>query len=85
MADQQPSRPPWMKLSGIGIEFAAAVGGFALVGFWVDLKFQTKPWGVLIGAVLGLTGATYNLIKASMAAFKESDAQYKKDRTRDKS
>ena len=60
-----------MKLAGVGVEYAAAVAGLGLIGWWIDQRWQTKPWGVVIGAVLGLTGATYNLIRSSMAAFEE--------------
>ena len=59
----------WMRHSGIGIEFAGAVGGFALMGYWIDRHWDTKPWGLLICLALGMTGATYNLIRTSMKAF----------------
>jgi F0F1-type ATP synthase assembly protein I len=54
----------------MGLEFAAAVAGFALVGYWIDRHYDTSPAGVLIGAVLGLIGGTYNLVRESLAAFK---------------
>ena len=63
--------PPWMRLAGVGVEYAAAVAGLGLIGWWIDQRWQTKPWGVLIGATLGLIGGTYNLIRSSMAAFKD--------------
>lgn len=70
-------RPAWLRFSGIGIEFAAAVAGFALVGYWIDRRYGSSPWGVLIGAVLGLLGGTYNLVRASLAAMKESDRDWR--------
>jgi F0F1-type ATP synthase assembly protein I len=63
---------PWMRLGGIGIELAAAVGGFAVVGHLVDRYRGSHPKGLLIGAVLGLIGGMYNLIKASLAASREA-------------
>ncbi len=70
MANLPPNKPPpWTRLSGIGVEYAGAVVGFSLVGVWVDSHWQTKPWGVLIGVALGLVGATYNLIRTSLAEF----------------
>ena len=45
------------------------MAGFGLIGWWVDSKWDTSPWGVLIGVALGLFGATYNLVRETMAAF----------------
>ena len=65
---------PWMRLAGSGIELAAAVGGFAFVGHLIDRWQGSHPKGLLIGAVLGLVGGFYNLIKASLAASREARA-----------
>jgi len=70
MANKGGDRPSWLRFSGIGVEFAAAVAGFSVVGWWVDRHWNTKPWGLVIGAVLGLTGGMYNLIRESLGAFK---------------
>ncbi len=70
MSENKRDRPSWIRFSGIGIEFAAAVAGFAALGYWVDRKWGCTPWGVLIGACLGLIGGTYNLIRKSQAAFR---------------
>jgi F0F1-type ATP synthase assembly protein I len=68
MANRPPKKsPPWTRLTGVGVEYAAAVVGFAFVGVWVDAHWDIKPWGVLTGVALGLTGATYNLIRTSLA------------------
>lgn len=66
---------PWMRLAGSGIELAAAVGGFAVVGHLVDRFRGSHPKGLLIGAVLGLVGGMYNLIKASLSASREARAE----------
>lgn len=65
-------RQPWMRLAGSGMELAAAVGGFALLGYWIDRHNDSSPWGLLIGALLGLIGGFYNLIKASLSASREA-------------
>ena len=54
-------------LSGIGFELVAAVAGFTLMGYFWDRHFGSSPWGVLTGAVLGLVGGTYNLIRQSLS------------------
>lgn len=69
MAGSGGRQPPWLRWSGVGMEFTAAVVGFALFGFWIDRRYETSPWGVLIGMALGLTGASYNLYKQTKAEF----------------
>lgn len=69
MAGNKQDRAAWIRFSGVGFEFVAAVGGFAAVGYWVDLKFDSSPLWLLVAAALGLIGGTYNLIRRSMAAF----------------
>ncbi len=70
MGDPATPKPPsWTRHAGIGINYVGAVAGFGLIGWWIDSKWDTGPWGVLIGVALGLVGATYNLIRESMAAF----------------
>ena len=72
MSDKEPSRPTWGRFAGIGVEFAGAVAGFTLIGYWVDRHYGWSPWGVLSGAVLGLIGGSYNLVRASLLAARES-------------
>jgi F0F1-type ATP synthase assembly protein I len=62
----------WIKLSGLGIELVAAIGGFTLAGYFWDRHFGTGPWGLLIGALLGLIGGMYNLIRQSLSATRDS-------------
>ena len=71
MAAKRLKDRSWIRYSGLGIEFAAAVVGFTLVGCWVDYHFQCRPWGVVVGVLLGLIGGFYNLIRQSLAAVRE--------------
>lgn len=73
MVETKGDRPNWARYASVGVELTAAVAGFSLVGFWIDRHYDTKPWGVLIGAALGITGGMYNLICDSLAAFREDD------------
>jgi F0F1-type ATP synthase assembly protein I len=72
MAEEPQQRESWTKLSGIGIELAAAVAGFTLAGYWWDRHFHTGPWGLLIGLALGLVGGMYNLIRQSLNASRKA-------------
>ena len=73
MADKKDDHPSWVRVSGIGVEFAGAVAGFTLVGYWVQRYFDCAPWGVLVGAILGLGGGMYNMIRQSLAAVRQAD------------
>jgi F0F1-type ATP synthase assembly protein I len=59
-------------LAGIGFELVAAVGAFVLVGYWWDRHFGTGSNGVIVGAVLGVIGGMYNLIRQSLSATREA-------------
>lgn len=43
--------------------------GFGLLGLWIDSRFESAPWGLVIGTFLGLIGATYNAIRRTRGAF----------------
>jgi F0F1-type ATP synthase assembly protein I len=64
------------NLAGLGFEFAAAVAGFAFFGYWIGNHYGRAELGILIGAVLGLIGGMYNLIRATLAA--SGGAAYRK-------
>jgi len=69
MADRFPG---WVRYSGVGLELAGATAGLALVGYWIDRKYGTAPWGILGGVVIGIVGGLYNLVKESLAAVREA-------------
>jgi len=75
MARTQRNGPNWVRWSGIGVEVVGAVIGLTFVGYCIDDRYGCRPWGVLIGAGLGLIGGMYNLIRESLAAVKESENQ----------
>ena len=39
----------------IGFEIAVALAVPMGFGFWVDQRFETSPWGLLGGALIGIT------------------------------
>ena len=58
----------------MGLELAGATAGLALLGYWIDGKFGTSPWGILGGVTIGIVGGLYNLIKESMAAIRDAQS-----------
>ena len=67
--------PGWVRHSGIGLELAGATAGLALLGYWIDGRFGTSPWGILVGVVIGLVGGLYNLVRESLEAVREGKAE----------
>lgn len=57
-----------MGLAGLGMELAAAVVGLALLGYWIDRRFGSEPWGVLIGALVGIVGGLLNFVRQAESA-----------------
>ena len=67
--------PGWVRHSGVGLELAGATAGLALVGYWIDRRFGTQPWGILGGVVIGLVGGLYNLVRESLQAVREAKTE----------
>ena len=65
--------PKWVRLSSLGMELAASVAGGSLLGWWIDGRLRSEPWGLVIGATLGFVGGMYNLLRVSIRAFHEPD------------
>lgn len=61
--DAQRSRG--YRLSAAGIELAGGVLLFAGLGWLADRGLGTAPWLLVTGAILGLIGGLYLLIKAA--------------------
>ena len=66
IARTKKKRPGWLRLAGQGFELAAAVIGFAGVGFWIGRHYGKPEIGLTVGAVLGILGGLYNLIRVSL-------------------
>ncbi len=53
---------------GIGLELAGVVGIMTLLGYGIDQWLDSHPWGLTIGALLGIVGGLYNLVKEAIKA-----------------
>jgi F0F1-type ATP synthase assembly protein I len=49
----------YLALSQVGLEMVGPI----LLGVVLDYYLGWSPWGVLVGAVLGLTGGLFHLIQ----------------------
>jgi len=61
-------------MASSGLDLAIVVGGFAALGWWLDRKYGWAPWGVLVGALLGLVGGLTNFLRDALRVAK-SDAR----------
>ena len=55
-----------LRGAALGVELAASLIGFALLGLWIDHKYGFEPWGTLVCVVIGLVGGFYNFIRSSL-------------------
>ena len=53
-------KPQDLKALNLGIELVAAIGGFAVIGWWLDQRYGTDPWLLLAGVTLGTVGGCWN-------------------------
>lgn len=83
------------RYASLGLELGISVLIGLFGGRWIDGRFDTAPWGMLIGMVLGLTAGVrsiYRTVTSAKAAGEAADreelapeeqAQDKDERKRD--
>ena len=49
------------QFAGLGLQFAASIGLFAWLGHWLDGRFGTAPWLLLLGVFFGAGAAFYSM------------------------
>lgn len=57
-----------MSLAGLGFDLAAAVAVATALGWWIDRRFGTEPWGVIVFAAIGIVGGLLNFVRAAKRA-----------------
>lgn len=53
-----------MRYAGLGIQLAASILVFVLIGQWADRRFGTGGILTIAAALLGFGGTLYSLIRA---------------------
>ena len=83
MAYEKNSRQSTMQqlgpYMGLGIQLAAAMVAFGALGWWLDTRFATTPWLLIIGIVMGATGGMIHLIRTAVRSSRPSDAESPQD------
>lgn len=63
------------KYLGLGLQFAASILLFLFLGRWLDRRFGTEPWLLLIGVFVGAGAAFYSIYRQLMADLKREEAE----------
>jgi F0F1-type ATP synthase assembly protein I len=57
------------ELGTLGLSFVMAIVLGTAAGWWVDRRFNSDPWGILVGFVLGFAAAILNVVRITRRAF----------------
>ncbi len=60
---QQDARRSWGIALSVGWELACFVLIGVGLGYWIDGRTGSSPWGVLVGTFFGIAGGLYRLVK----------------------
>ena len=60
--DAPRRRSPWSYM-GMGFELVVPILLGAFVGNWLDSRFDTDPWLLLVGSLLGIAVGSYTFLR----------------------
>ena len=66
---KRADKPVPAALAGAGLEMGLTVAGLTLGGWWLDGRWGTRPWLMLVGLAVALVGSTYNVWKIGRSFF----------------
>jgi F0F1-type ATP synthase assembly protein I len=58
---------------GLGLQFAVSILVFLYLGQWLDRRFGTEPWLLLISVFLGAGGSFYSIYRKLMADLRRQE------------
>ncbi len=59
----------------LGLQLAISVVAFFFLGRWLDGKFGTEPWLMILGAGMGITGALIAFIRKATELGRKQDEE----------
>ncbi len=62
-----------MRFGSVGLEMGLSVGLSYLLGDWLDGKFDTAPWLMLVSVMLGTVAGFWNLYRVVVRAGRDGD------------
>ena len=62
----------------LGLQLALSVVVFFFLGRWLDNTFNTAPWLMITGLVIGIAGGFISFFRTAIALGKKEDQEAKK-------
>lgn len=62
-SSQERAYGTWLRYSSLGLQFCLTLLLFLGSGVWLDARLETEPWLTIVGALLGISGAIYVVVK----------------------
>lgn len=59
--------------AGLGLQFALSILVFLYLGQWLDRRFGTEPWLLLISVFVGAGGSFYSIYRKLMADLRRQE------------
>jgi F0F1-type ATP synthase assembly protein I len=60
----------WYRITGLGVEFIAAVAVMGALGWYADKRFDTRPVLLMIGVGVGFAVGLWMVIRVAMKSFR---------------
>ena len=58
-------------LGTMGTELGLVVAVLALIGYWLDGRWDTAPWMLITGAFIGIVGGMYRFVRQAKKFFSD--------------
>lgn len=71
------------RMSAVGLEMAVSVGLGYGVGWWIDGKLGSTPWGGIIGIAFGFAAGVRSMWRLAQQIDREAAAEQAADRGED--
>lgn len=64
----------------LGLQLAIGVVVFFFLGQWLDSRFGTSPWLMIVGIFIGVVGGLISFIRTAMRLGREEDEEERRKR-----